>query len=341
MPLGWAIVSTGRHPDQKMAPAINAAGARIAAVVSRTRERAQEFADKHGAAAAYDDYDAMLIDPAVDVVYLASPNHLHAEQTLKAAAAGKHVLCEKPMALSLDECQAMIDACERAGVRLGIGFHLRHHPGHQRLRSLISEGALGTLSLSEVSWVRGVRGEVAPPPRPPSQEWWEDPLKAGAGVMMATGVHCVDLLRFLTGREITAVTALNDAHAASPLEQLLAMLLRFEDGSVGVVKTSRRTPDYPHNDVAVYGSLGRCAVTGSVDTILQGELTIACASLGMTQRFRPPDPLAMYTNQVAEFEEAVENGDAPLASGQDGLRAAQITIAMRQSASDGRAVEVG
>ena len=153
MTFGWAIVSTGRHPDTKMAPAINIANdSVITAVVSRDAGRAQAFANKHGAMAAYDDIDAMLADPAVDVVYVASPNALHCEQTLKAAAAGKHVLVEKPMALGVEECQLMIDACKSAGVKLGVGFHLRSHPAHQRIRELIASGGLGQ---SQRAWESG------------------------------------------------------------------------------------------------------------------------------------------------------------------------------------------
>ena len=123
MAIGWGIVSTGRHPDTKMAPAINEAdGASLAAVMSRDMGRAEAFAQKHGSASACDDLDALLRDPAVDVVYIASPNALHAEQTVRAAQAGKHVLVEKPMALSVDDAQRMIDACDMAGVRLGVGF---------------------------------------------------------------------------------------------------------------------------------------------------------------------------------------------------------------------------
>ena len=344
MSLGWAIVSTGRHPDQKMAPAINAdGGSAIAAVVSRDAARARAFADKHGAAAAsaYDDYDAMLADSAVGAVYLASPNHLHAEQTAQAAAAGKHVLCEKPMALTLADCRRMVDACRSAGVRLGVGFHLRAHPGLQRLRALVAEGALGAVSMAAANWARGVRGQTAPPPRPPGQEWWEEPAMAGAGVMMATGVHCVDALRYALGREVVEVAAMNDASPGAPLENLLAMLLRFDDGSIGQVTTSRRTPDWPSQDVAVYGSGGRGALVGGVDTTLTGELVVDAQSAQERTAFDPPDAIAMYTRQVEAFRRAVEEGGEPLATGEDGLRAADITLAMVESARTGRRVSVG
>ena len=117
MPIGWGIVSTGRHADAKMAPAINAAaGSAMAAIVSGDAARARDFADKHGVAKAYDDLDAMLGDRAVHVVYVASPNSLHAEHTLQAAAAGKHVLVERPIAISPVGAARVVEAARAARV---------------------------------------------------------------------------------------------------------------------------------------------------------------------------------------------------------------------------------
>ena len=340
MPLGWAIVSTGRHPDTKMAPAIAAAeGSTLAAVVSRDLGRAQAFADKHGAAAAFDDVGAMLRDPAVGVVYVASPNALHVEHTLLAASAGKHVLVEKPMALSVADCERMIEACDRAGVKLGTGFHLRTHPGHRRVRDLVANGDLGRVSLTTANWGRGTRGQIAPPPRADLQAWWDDPKMVGAGAFMATGVHCADTMRFVLGREVTEVTALSDATATSPLEELLVMGLRFDDGSLGTVMTGRRTPDYEGNDVMVYGSEGRGGVRESIAMVLDGRLEVRTNGLEVDEAFGS-DPIALYTRQVDAFNDAVEHDGEPAATGVDGLRAAQITLAMVESARTGKRVDI-
>ena len=339
MTFGWAIVSTGRHPDTKMAPAINIANdSVITAVVSRDAGRAQAFANKHGAMAAYDDIDAMLADPAVDVVYVASPNALHCEQTLKAAAAGKHVLVEKPMALGVEECQLMIDACKSAGVKLGVGFHLRSHPAHQRIRELIASGGLGEIALVTANWGRGVRGQSKPAPRPALQAWWDDPAMVGAGAFMATGVHCADLMRYVLGREVTQVTALSDATSKAPLEELLAMSLRFDDGSLGTIMTGRRTPDYQSNDVMVYGSEGRAGVHASISMALEGTLDIDVNGTKAEESYES-DPIALYTRQVNTFNAAIVNGGELLASGLDGLRAAQITQAMVESARTGQRID--
>jgi len=340
MTLGWAIISTGRHSDTKMAPAINAAaGSTITAIVSRDIDRAKTFANKHGVKIAYDNIDAMLRDPDVNVVYVASPNALHGEHTLKAAAAGKHVLVEKPMALSVNDCRQMIDACDRAGVKLGVGFHLRTHPGHQRLREMVVSGQLGKLSLTTANWGRGSRGLVTPSSRPALQAWWGDLSMVGAGAFMATGVHCVDLMRFVTGRNVTEVIALNDASSTSPLEELVTLTARFDDGSLGTIMTGRRTPDYVGNDVMIYGSEGRAGVRESVNTVLGGTLDIDTQTITACEAFET-DPIALYTWQVDAFNNAVEHDLDPPASGMDGLRAAQVTLAMVESAKTGRRVNI-
>jgi 1,5-anhydro-D-fructose reductase (1,5-anhydro-D-mannitol-forming) len=129
MPFGWGIVSTGKHPDVKIAPAMAAAdGGELVGVYSRDQHRAEAFAQKHGARAAYSQLGDLLKDSRVDGVFVSSPNALHAEHVVQAAEVGKHVLCEKPMATTIDDAVRMLQACRRAGVTLGVAFNLRQHP---------------------------------------------------------------------------------------------------------------------------------------------------------------------------------------------------------------------
>ena len=138
MALGWGIVGIGSHADLKVAPAMNLAhDTRLVAVYSRDQGRAEAFAKTHGAEAAYSDLDALLGDSRVDAVFVTSPNFLHAQQTIKAAAAGKHVLTEKPMATTVSDAAAMIDACRDHGVTLSVGVRAAFPP-----RAFVGEGAL-------------------------------------------------------------------------------------------------------------------------------------------------------------------------------------------------------
>ena len=166
MPLGWAIIGIGSHADLKIAPAMKLADeARLVGVYSRDQGRADAFAEKHGADAAYSDLDSLLADSRVDAVFVASPNHLHAPQTIRAAVAGKHVLAEKPMANTVTDAAAMVSACRDHGVKLGMGFELRFHPAHLWARQLIDGGAIGRIRLAHGQWGRGNRGEPEHLPR--------------------------------------------------------------------------------------------------------------------------------------------------------------------------------
>src|SRR5262252_2203143 len=128
MPFGWGIVSTGKHPDVKIAPAMAAAdGGELVGVYSRDQHRAESFAQTHKARAAYSQLGDLLKDSRVDGVFVCSPNGLHAEHVVQAAEAGKHVLCEKPMATTIAAAVRMVQACHRARVTLGVAFNLRQH----------------------------------------------------------------------------------------------------------------------------------------------------------------------------------------------------------------------
>src|SRR2546428_8792035 len=202
MTLGWAIITTGLHADLKIAPALNATpDAELVAVYSRDRGSAEAFAQKHWAKAAYRDLEALLCDSRVEAVFIASPNAVHASQTLAAARAGKHVLVEKPMATTLDDAVAMVRACREAGVKLGVGYHLRQHPGQRAAQRLIAQGVLGTVALAQGQWGFGVRGQDGPPPRTGLRQWWDDPeLIGGASTVMGTGGHVIDPFRFVLGQ---------------------------------------------------------------------------------------------------------------------------------------------
>src|SRR5581483_5873430 len=301
MAFGWGIVSTGRHPDIKIAPAMAAAdGAELVAVCSRDQQRAEAFAHKHRARAAYRRLGDLLADSRVDGVFVASPNALHAEHVIQAAQAGKHVLCEKPMATTIADALQMLKACRRAGVTLGVAFNLRQHPAYRRARDLVAAGTLGRVVLAQAQWAFGVRGLDGPPPRTPLTQWWDTPeLIGGASTMMGTGVHSVDLLRFVLGAEVDEITAVTDGQtAARPLEQLACLTLRFGNGTLGQVVASRLLPD-SRNDFRVYGIRGLIAGHHSMWEARTGRFEITSDTVNETADY----PEALLPNYVAEIED--------------------------------------
>ena len=341
MSIGWGMISLGRHPSGKMAPGINAAqGAHIAAVYSRDLTRAQEFAKSHNAQSAYDSYSELLKNPDVEVVYLASPNSLHKEQTIMAADAGKHVMCEKPMALSIRDCEEMIEACEKSGVHLGIAFHARHHPGNEKVKQLVSDESLGTISLVKTQWAGGVRGQLKPAERVGREQWWDDPSLVGAGTFMGNGVHQVDMMRWVLDDEVVEVSAITDGQTKDqPLENLATLVLRFKNGSLGVLVSGRRIPD-SQNDLVVYGSKGRAAVYAGMGTILEGLLEVVGENISTKQGFEPPSNEGMYANMVETFGKRINKMEGNGATGYDGMKVCQVTLAMIESARSKKMVSI-
>jgi 1,5-anhydro-D-fructose reductase (1,5-anhydro-D-mannitol-forming) len=339
--LGWGIISTGLHAQTKIAPAIAAApDAALIAVCSRDQQHAETFAEQHGAQAAYDTVEALVHDPRVEAVFVCSPNALHAEHTLQAARAGKHVLAEKPMTTTLHDAIVMVRGCREAGVKLGVGFHLRQHPGAIAARRLIAQGTLGTVALAQGQWGFGVRGQVAPPPRTGARQWWDAPeLIGAASTMMGTGVHVVDLLRFVLAQEVMEVAAISDGQTSrQPLEQLLAMSLRFESGIIATVCCGRRLPD-SRNDLHIYGSHGRLSGLGMLAEGRQGVLELVSETGNSTETY-PAHLLANYIDEVVDFQRAIAEDRDPAATGIDGARVVQVTLAMIASAREKRTVKI-
>lgn len=341
MPLGWAIAGIGSHADLKLAPAMSLADdARLVAVYSRDQERADTFSEKHGADAAYSDLDSLLADSRVDAVFVASPNHLHAPQTIRAAAAGKHVLCEKPMANSVTDAAAMVSACKDHGVKLGLGFELRFHPAHLWARKVMDDGAIGRVRLAHGQWGRGNRGEPEHLPRSGLREWWESPELIGdASVLVGLGVHVFDLFRFLLRDEVVEVVAMTDGQTKrQPLEHIATIALRMSSGAIAQVMCGRMLPD-TQNDLALYGSDGRFATKETVWEARLGRAELVSATVDDNETYEY-DYLANFVAELNDFRDALESDRDPSATGEDGLKATQITAAAIESAKTGKVVRV-
>jgi len=329
------------HPENKIAPAINAAsGAELVAVYSRDQGRADAFAQRHGASAAYSSLDSLLSDSRVDGVFISSPNSLHAGQAVQAARAGKHVLSEKPMTTTLRDALDMVRACRDQGVKLGVGFELRHNPGHILARDLVREGALGRITLAQGQWGFGARGQETFPPREGLRQWWDDPeAMGGASTMMGTGVHVMDLLRFVMGEEIVEVAAITDGQTeARPLEQIAVLSLRFGSGALGTLVCGRLLPD-TRNDLAIYGINGRFTSRETVWEARKGDIEVISDTVNRQESYQE-DYLANFIAQTEDFQQAVAEDRDPAATGVDGLRVVEVTLAAIESARTGRTVKI-
>lgn len=325
--LGWGIVGLGRIADRATAPAISrSAHGRLVGVVSRDQARAEAFAARHGAALAITSYDELLARPDVDVVYVATPNDQHPEQVIAAAHAGKHVLCEKPLALTAADARRMVEACAEAGVAMGTGFHLRHHAAHHEAKRLVESGAIGEVVLVEVRASSLYR---------PTEGWRTNPAQAGFAALNSIGVHVLDLVRFLVG-EVNDVTAMNDVTEENWFDQLTVAVLRLTTGALASVMVNQKAPDYPP-DLAVYGTRGCILGIGTTRPANDGELRVKTAE---GERRSPCTSRDVYDRQVEAFNLAVLEAREPSASGLDGLRSVELAEAIMRSAREGVAVRL-
>jgi 1,5-anhydro-D-fructose reductase (1,5-anhydro-D-mannitol-forming) len=326
--VGWGIVGIGRIADSAMAPAIAALPeCELVAVVSRDQGRADAFASKHGAKRAHTSYEEMLADPEVGAVLITTPNALHAEQALAARRAGKHVLCDKPLATSAAAAAEVVDAFRSAGLRLGINFQTRHHACFIETKGLLDAGTIGRVLLVQAEASAGAA---------PLRSWRTDPELAGLGTVFNIGVHVYDLLRYLLGAEVTEVAAMFDAGPEEGPETLALALLRFEGGAMAYVNANQSTPNY-QADIDIYGTDGRIVGDQLTRPWQDGELRVLTEAGETATPYSNRD---MYVRVVEEFARAVLEGRDPNPSGEDGLRSAQLTDAIARSAREGRVVRL-
>jgi 1,5-anhydro-D-fructose reductase (1,5-anhydro-D-mannitol-forming) len=317
--LKWGIIGLGRHANRFMAPAIRqAAGNQLLAVYSRDMQKAQQFAQEHNCPLAYDSLEALLANREIDAVYIGSPNHIHKEQVLAAAQAGKHILCDKPLALTVEDAQIMVESCQKAGVKLGVGFHLRHNPVHQAARDLLVAGKLGDLLMVEVQYMHVTKGAESSYKLP---TWRTDPTTAGGAGFIGNGVHSVDILRCVTGQEVSAVSAVADkGWQTSGAEQLIQTVMYLEGGAV--VALSAGNMKYPSNRLVLCGTEATIRCTGSLGYLGGGRMEFESDEGVQVTEFPGCD---VYVREMEAFAESIRLNKDPNASGLDGLQAVKIT----------------
>lgn len=317
----WGLIGTGWHARAKIAPALAASG-RLAGVVASSPDKAAAFVAEVGAGRPYPSLAAMLADPAIDAVLVATPNDLHLEQVLATAAAGKHVLVEKPMALDGGQCRQMIEACQQAGVRLGVGFQLRHHPVHREIARLVRAGALGEIVLLRAEWHTAYG---------PWRNWRADPARAGSDVLGAVGVHVFDLLCALADAEVVDVSALVDRDPQTGMEQTLAASLRFAGGIIAQGSVTRRARG-PLASIHVLGTEGAATGAGTLGMAPTGRLLVTHGDTTEDRTLPVPD---LYATQFEAFAQAVAAGHDPDASGTDGLRSVLLSARLLEPRGHG------
>lgn len=340
MVIRWGIIGLGDIAERNFVPALaQAADAQLVSVYSRSAEKGKAFIGKYRVPRAYDALDTMLADPELDAVYIASPNALHADQSVAAARAGKHVLCDKPMALTEADGERMIRAAEDSRVRLDVAFRLRYHPAHIEAQRRVASGVLGELELVKAqNFVGGAR-----PYWSRMLGWRNDPAQAGSGSIVAQAVHPVDLLRYLAGSEIVEVRCITDEQPpARQVDECTVSVFKFANGALGQVASGAIVPR-SDNDAVLYGSAGKLSCLGTLgrnEASRPQEVVVTSDAGEVHLPFLDDTPITRTTRLIDAFNRSITDGTPTHMSARNGLQMIRIANAMLESSRHGRAVKL-
>jgi 1,5-anhydro-D-fructose reductase (1,5-anhydro-D-mannitol-forming) len=322
---GWAFVGASNFARTRMVRAVREADGEVVAVVSSSPDRAQTFAGDLGIARWHDALEPALADPDVDAVYVSTTNELHAAATIAAAQAGKHVLCEKPLATTLEDAYAMAAACREAGVVFGTNHHLRNAPTHRTMRRLVEEGAIG-----EVLAARAFHAVSLPKHL---RTWRVSSPTAGGGVVFDITVHDTDVLRFLLGQDVREVVAFT----AGDVDHSVMGVMRFDGGVLASFHDSF-TIAHAGTGLELHGTTGsliaREVMTGEPtgDVFLRREVELTPVDVGPREN--------LYVRALRAFHAAIRGDGEPAVTGDDGIKSLAVALAVRESGASGRAVTV-
>ena len=335
---GFAIVGCGAIAPYHARSIASLPNARLRAVVDLEAARAERFAAESGATA-YTDLDAMLDRPDIDVVCVCLPSGLHAEIGSRVAAAGTHVVVEKPIDVSLEAADRLIGACRREGVKLAVISQYRFLPAFQRVQQALSAGQFGRpiLGGAIVPWYRSQAYYDSAGWR---ATWEQD----GGGALMNQGVHHLDLLRWLLGPVDSVVGRCATAAHDIAVEDVALALLTFTSGALGVVQVSTAIyPGFPER-LEISGTDGTAIVEADQITVWQrraeqGETGPYGKALRAASMESAPEPVppwfAAHRAQLADLLEAIDTDRDPLVSGEEARATLQLVLAMYESARGG------
>ncbi|ADO71098.1 Gfo/Idh/MocA family protein [Stigmatella aurantiaca] len=303
--LGWAIVGCGWVARDYVAPAIQAAdNASLVALCDPDAEMLMRISGNE--ALRYTALAEALAHPGVDAVYIATPNHLHPAITEACAAAGKHVLCEKPMAITPEGGERMVEACRRAGVHYATAFDQRHHAIHRRLRTLVQEGMLGTITQARIHYACWLPRDWAP------HNWRVDPRQAGGGAMIDLAPHGLDLLEVLLQDEWSSLTALLQRRVHDyPVDDGAVLMGQFRSGILGILQVAYNCPDaYPRRTLELIGTKARALAYKSMGQTPGGTLTLTDAVTGEETPvpLSPAEDRSPFLHQIEAFSACVLEG---------------------------------
>jgi len=334
-PVGYAVIGLGGFAQRAILPGFkHSKKGRLVALVSGDKLKAKRLAAKFGAGAfyTYDELPACLSDPQVEAVYIATNNGSHARYAVQAANAAKHVLCEKPMANSVEECRQMLAACRTSDVRLMIAYRKYFEPSSLELKKLYKSGKLGRLK-----YIHSAFGIFLSPVLERGS-WHLDPNLSGGGSLPDVGVYCLNTIRWLVGEEPHAVSAYQwaaDPKRFSEVDENIAFRLDFPSGIVAQCTSSFQAAE--SSFLQVHGEKGWACLNPAFQYDLERCLYGEIGGRWFETKFKVIDELALEIDALAD---AVRRRRDPEPNGVEGMRDMAVMEAIYQSAREGRTVSI-
>ncbi|MBN1466733.1 Gfo/Idh/MocA family oxidoreductase [candidate division KSB1 bacterium] len=305
--LNWGLIGCGDIARRRVAPALrDLTQCELVSVNRKDYGKAETFALEFGARKWIREWPELISDPEIDAVYIATPVHLHAEQTIAAVQAGKHILCEKPMALNLRECDAMIEAATANSVTLGVAYYRHFYPVIIRIKNIITRGDMGkivSIQMNAASHFNALPGE----PR----YWLLVKEQAGGGPMMDFGCHRIEVLLNLVGPIVKVRSVVNQVSYAREVEDTASALFEFANGAHGSLFVSHAAFE-AQDTLAIYGTRGSL----HVHNLNRGDLRIVDDNGERLEEH--PLPANPHAPLIDDFARAVSAGQNPGVTGHDG-----------------------
>jgi len=319
MKIRWGMIGTGDVTERKSGPALYLAErSELIGVTNRTRERAQRWSSRHGDPQVYDSAEALLANAQINAVYVATPPSTHAEYTALAARAGKHVLCEKPMAMSVDECRQMITVCQEHNVSLSIAFYRRYFPVVQKMKELVDAGAVGR--------VLRISAKTIAPFSPPNAEPWRlDAAVAGGGFLMDMGTHRFDLFNYFVGSPSRVLGVVGTQSLDTVVDDVASVAMEFADGVQGSASFHWNCP-VGRDELEIVGTEG-ILTTDS----LSGAGRLTLETRAGRELWALPSSLPVHLNLVQRVVDHLLDGAPNPCSGESGMVASEMVEAIYHS----------
>jgi 1,5-anhydro-D-fructose reductase (1,5-anhydro-D-mannitol-forming) len=328
--VGWGLIGASNIAREWVIPAIRNAGGTPLAIMSRDQDRARIFAEKEGIERATTSLNELLDVPGVGAVYISTTNERHYEEALAAARRGKHVLCEKPLALELAQAVEMVNACESRGLVFATNHHLRNSASHRAIKQLVQSGAIGSVHAMSINHAVFLPLHL--------QTWRVHEPASGGGIFLDISVHDGDTARFILSDEPLDVVAQAGCFGMGRdgLEDAVMFVLRMQHGTLVQVHESFVTK-YGVTALEIHGSEGSILARDVMTQRPTGTVVVRSAT---AEREIPIEHEDLYSRAIRHFHAAIAGAGKPVATGRDGIRSLAVALAVTKAARTGGLVTV-